>query len=64
MTASLGGKAGSMPALQRLYNNHVNTYGKICDWHDLRLIPLAFDTLGRMHPDSAKNCTMLSSSIV
>ena len=24
-----GGKAGSMPALQLLYNNHVNTYEKI-----------------------------------
>ena len=44
-----------MPALQRLYNNHVNTYGKICDRHGHYLIPLAFDTLGRMHPDSAKN---------
>ena len=32
-----------------LYNNHVNTYGKICDWHGYYLIPLAFDTLGRMH---------------
>ena len=48
-----GGRAGSMPALQRLYNNHVNTYGKICDWQGHYLIPLAFDTLGRMHPDSA-----------
>jgi hypothetical protein len=37
-----------------LYNNHVNTYEKVCDKHDLHLIPLAFDTLGRMHPDSAK----------
>ena len=37
-----------------LYNNHVKTYEKICDKHDLHLIPLAFDTLGRMHPDSAK----------
>ena len=36
-----------------LYNNHVNTYEKICDWHGHYLIPLAFDTLGRMHPDSA-----------
>ena len=43
-----------MPALQRLYNDHVRTYGKICDSHGLFLIPLAFDTLGRMHPDSAK----------
>ena len=40
--------------LQLLYNNHVNTYGNICDKHGLRFIPLAFDTLGRMHPDSAK----------
>ena len=40
--------------LQLLYNNHVNTYGNICDTHGLRFIPLAFDTLGRMHPDSAK----------
>jgi len=48
-----GGRAGSMPALQRLYNDHVKTYGKICDRHGLHLIPLAFDTLGRMHPDSA-----------
>ena len=37
-----------------LYNNHVNTYEKVCDKHDLHLIPLAFDTLGRMHPDSAE----------
>ena len=43
-----------MPALQRLYDNHVNTYEKICDSHDLHLIPFAFDKLGRMHPDSAK----------
>merc|ERR1712205_474 len=49
-----GGKAGSMPGLQLLYNNHVKTYEKICDKHNLRFIPLAFDTLGRMHPDSAK----------
>ena len=33
---------------------HFKTYEKICDKHDLHLIPLAFDTLGRMHPDSAK----------
>ena len=31
-----------------------STYEKICDKHNLRFIPLAFDTLGRMHPDSAK----------
>ena len=37
-----------------LYNNHVKTYEKICDKHKLRFIALAFDTLGRMHPDSAK----------
>jgi hypothetical protein len=48
-----GGKAGSMPALQLLYNNHLNTYENICDKHGLKFIPLAFDTLGRMHPDSA-----------
>ena len=48
------GQSGSLPALQLLYNNHVNTYEKICDKHDLKFIPLAFDTLGRMHPDSAK----------
>jgi hypothetical protein len=43
-----------MPGLQLLYNNHVKTYEKICDKHKLRFIPLAFDTLGRMHPGSAK----------
>ena len=48
-----GGRAGSMPALQKLYSQHVKTYGNICDWHGHQLIPLAFDTLGRMHPDSA-----------
>ena len=35
-------------------NNHIKTYEKICDKHKLKFIPLAFDTLGRMHPDSAK----------
>ncbi len=44
----------SLPALQLLYDNHVKTYETICDKHNLRFIPLAFDTLGRMHPDSAK----------
>jgi len=48
-----GGRAGSMPALQKLYSQHVKTYENICDWHGHHLIPLAFDTLGRMHPDSA-----------
>ena len=43
-----------MPALQRLYDDHIRTYAKICDKHKLRFIPLAFDTLGRMHHDSAK----------
>ena len=33
-----GGKAGSMPGLQLLYNNHVKTYEKICDKHKLRFI--------------------------
>ena len=32
----------------------LNTYENICDKHDLKFIPLAFDTFGRMHPDSAK----------
>ena len=55
-----------MPAIQLLYNNHVNTYENICDKHDLKFIPLAFDTLGRMHPDSAKllhNASTPSSTI-
>ena len=48
------GQACSLPALQLLYDNHVTTYEKICDKHGLIFIPLAFDTLGGMHPDSAK----------
>ena len=48
------GQSGSLPALQLLYDNHVKTYETICDKHNLRFIPLAFDTLGRMHPDSSK----------
>ena len=35
-------------------NNHIKTYEKICDKHKLKFIPLAFDTLGRMHPDLLK----------
>ena len=53
-----------MPALQLLYDNHVNTYGGISDKYKRRFHPIGFDTLGRMHPDSSSFCTMLSSIIV
>ena len=58
------GQSSSLPALQLLYDNHVKTYENSCDKQDLIFIPLAFDTLGRMHPDSAKLLHNALSSIV
>ena len=53
LEALTGGRLAHMPSRHCLYQSHIRTCGKICDMHDLRFVPLAFDSLGRMHPDSA-----------
>ena len=53
LSALTGGRLAHMPSRHSLYQSHIRTCGKICDMHDLRFVPLAFDSLGRMHPDSA-----------
>ena len=47
------------PGLKRQYDDHVRTYGALCAHHDMKFVPLAFDTLGRVHKESAKQVKRL-----
>jgi len=50
---TLGRSVSTSEGLRQRYLEHVKTYGKICEHHKMLFAPLAYDTLGRAHKDSA-----------
>lgn len=44
---------GSFVSLEKAYKAHVATYGDICEARDITFVPIAMDSLGRMHKESA-----------
>lgn len=44
---------GSFVSLDKAYKAHAATYGAICKARDITFVPIAMDSLGRMHKESA-----------